>query len=459
MLKRFNVLSFCFSFLFLLRLQAYSEIADSIPSQKIFTISEETPVFPKGKEAMSQYIDNELQYPIEAIKNRIEGTVYVKFKVLPDGSLKHIHIIKGLPNGGFGINEEALRIVKSMPKWIPGKEKGVAVTVVYTLPIKFQIDSDIFQEPLTSASNKEINYETLVDEMPTFIGGQEKLFEFFAQNTQYPISARLKNIEDTVYVGFIVMSDGSIEYVDIKKGISDCEKCNKEALRVVSLMPDWKPGKLDGLPVNVAFTVPVRFKPESSGKYKRANKKLVEIFDNSVSTVEVTQLNENSPFPSKLFDLPISSSAPAFTFPLDVQVHYERQSIDYELMEKIIADNYTLNTPIGTTEDGIPIYGLVSKMPTFFGGRERLSIFLSQNLILNGKFWKQGLIYVNFVVMSNGGINNIKITYNDCNTCKSYNKKIIRLIRSMPRWNPGEINGKPVNVALTLPIQFKTKNP
>ncbi len=100
------------------------------------TIVEEMPEFPGGKEALFAYIGKELKYPVEAVENGIEGTVFIAFVVEPDGLITDVKLLRGI---GGGCNEEATRVVKGMPKWVPGKQRGKAVRVRYNLPIRFKL--------------------------------------------------------------------------------------------------------------------------------------------------------------------------------------------------------------------------------------------------------------------------------------------------------------------------------
>ncbi len=104
---------------------------------------------------------------------------------------------------------------------------------------------------------------TIVEDMPEFPGGQKELFSFIGKNVKYPPMARENGIEGTVYVGFVVMENGAIENVQIKRGLAGGGAgCDEEAIRVVKAMPKWNPGKQRGKPVRVAFTLPIRFKLE-----------------------------------------------------------------------------------------------------------------------------------------------------------------------------------------------------
>lgn len=105
-----------------------------------YTIIEQNPEFPNGQAALFRFIQNEMVYPKIARENKIEGTVYVSFTVLPEGSLADIQIRRGI---GAGCNEEAIRILKKMPRWRPARSQGKRVSLAYTLPIKFSLNASL----------------------------------------------------------------------------------------------------------------------------------------------------------------------------------------------------------------------------------------------------------------------------------------------------------------------------
>jgi periplasmic protein TonB len=94
--------------------------------------------------------------------------------------------------------------------------------------------------------------------MPEFENGVKAMYDFLSKNIVYPNIARENGIEGVVYIGFVVSKDGTIRDVHFKRGIGG--GCNEEAMRVVKMMPRWKAGKQNGKAVNVAFTIPVKFK-------------------------------------------------------------------------------------------------------------------------------------------------------------------------------------------------------
>lgn len=103
-------------------------------NQPIYSVVEKDPEFPGGQDALKKYLRENLKYPQSARDNNIYGQVYVTFVVERDGTITNPRIMKDI---GGGCGAEAVRLVKSMPKWIPGKKRGEAVRVQYNLPILF----------------------------------------------------------------------------------------------------------------------------------------------------------------------------------------------------------------------------------------------------------------------------------------------------------------------------------
>lgn len=103
---------------------------------EVFVVVEEQAEFPGGMEAMYAYIQKNLVYPEKAKEKGIEGRVFVQFVIEKDGSISNVKILRGI---GGGCDEAAMEMVKNMPKWKPGKQKGKPVRFQFTLPIKFEL--------------------------------------------------------------------------------------------------------------------------------------------------------------------------------------------------------------------------------------------------------------------------------------------------------------------------------
>ncbi|MDE6535609.1 MAG: energy transducer TonB [Muribaculaceae bacterium] len=106
--------------------------------EQIFTAVEESPKFPGGDKAMYEFLSKNIRYPEMAAQNNIQGRVTVQFVVEKDGSIGEVKVVRGKDPD---LDKEAVRVVKSMPKFIPGKMNGQAVRVWYTLPINFKLQS------------------------------------------------------------------------------------------------------------------------------------------------------------------------------------------------------------------------------------------------------------------------------------------------------------------------------
>lgn len=102
----------------------------------VHLIVEEQPSFPGGVTAFYRYIGKHLKYPPAAIRQEVEGRVFVQFVVNQDGSLTDLKVVKGI---GAGCDAEAIRVLKTVPNWNPGKQRGVPVRVQMMIPITFQL--------------------------------------------------------------------------------------------------------------------------------------------------------------------------------------------------------------------------------------------------------------------------------------------------------------------------------
>lgn len=107
------------------------------PKEEIFTFVEQPPTFPGGEEALAKFLSKNIRYPRVAQENSISGTVFVQFVVDSDGNIKDVKTV-GAAKGG-GLEEEAIRVVKIMPKWKAGKQNGRQVSVQFNLPIRFTL--------------------------------------------------------------------------------------------------------------------------------------------------------------------------------------------------------------------------------------------------------------------------------------------------------------------------------
>ena len=103
---------------------------------EIFTVVEDMPSFPGGDVELYKYLGKNIKYPKIAKQNGLEGKVFVQFVVNEDGSISDVQVLRDV---GGGTGAEASRVISNMPKWTPGKQRGQAVKVRYTVPVNFQL--------------------------------------------------------------------------------------------------------------------------------------------------------------------------------------------------------------------------------------------------------------------------------------------------------------------------------
>lgn len=116
--------------------QFFEKEDELFAEETIFVVVESMPSFPGGVNEMMRFLHDQIRYPQLARETGIQGKVFVTFVVEKDGSVTDVSILRGI---GGGCDEEAIRVVESMPKWIPGKQRNVPVRVRFNLPIKFTL--------------------------------------------------------------------------------------------------------------------------------------------------------------------------------------------------------------------------------------------------------------------------------------------------------------------------------
>ena len=105
--------------------------------EEIFRSAEQMPQFPGGEAALKKYLKSHMNYPARAARNNIQGKVIVQFVVKRNGQIGVVNVVHSVDKD---LDSEAVRLVKSMPKFIPGRQGGKAVDVLYTLPVTFSLE-------------------------------------------------------------------------------------------------------------------------------------------------------------------------------------------------------------------------------------------------------------------------------------------------------------------------------
>lgn len=119
---------------------AFAQEAESPESEEdvVFVVVEQMPQFPGGQQALFNFLGENMKYPRIAKENHIEGRVLCSFVVEKDGSISNVTVVRS--GGDPSLDKEAVRLLKSMPKWVPGKQNGKLVRVKYTVPLNFRLN-------------------------------------------------------------------------------------------------------------------------------------------------------------------------------------------------------------------------------------------------------------------------------------------------------------------------------
>jgi len=231
------------------------ETGKTLNGEKVFAMVDEMPTFQGGRiEDFRNWVQKNIQYPEEAKKNKIQGTVYLSFVVDTEGQVKGIEIIR---SANPVLDNEVIRAMKTAPAWKPGKQGGKVVNVAFSIPIRFVLDNTAKTSPSVEEEEEKMVF-LIVEEMPVFQGGDITTFRQWCQDhVKYPAIAMENGISGTAMVTFVVNKEGKVINAKIKSGVDPA--LDAAALEVVKSSPEWTPGKKRGHVVSVSFDMPIVF--------------------------------------------------------------------------------------------------------------------------------------------------------------------------------------------------------
>ena len=233
------------------------EIIDPEQEDKVYeAIVDVRPTFPGGDEKLMEWLSHNIQYPQNAYNSHIEGRVIVQFLVKEDGSVGDAKIVRSI----FPLlDEEALRVVRTLPKFNPAILNGKTVEYWFTIPVVFRLENDLktHEAPPTNPDENKIIYQ-FVEQMPEYPGGQAAMLKFIADNLKYP-NDMMGCFQGSVIVKFYVDTLGYVCDPQIVRGLDSA--LDREVLRVVRLFPEFTPGQHEGKKVNVYMNLPIYFDP------------------------------------------------------------------------------------------------------------------------------------------------------------------------------------------------------
>jgi TonB family protein len=221
----------------------YSHDRETVKGE-IFINPEKMPQFRGGETALLKFLQENLQYPPQAVKDKVQGRVVVKFMIDKLGDVSEVEVVRSVRED---LDAEAVRVAKMLPRFSPGSINGKAVSVWYTLPVTFTLKGD------DVPSKPEV-----VEEKAEFPGGEAALTQFLKDNIKYPYKAVKNRVEGRVKMEFLVGKTGKVTHVRVVESVD--KDLAREALRVCKLLPDFKPATVNGEPVEARISLPIQFK-------------------------------------------------------------------------------------------------------------------------------------------------------------------------------------------------------
>jgi len=372
---------------------------DDLNQELIFTIVEKMPSFPGGEKELEKYIRDNLYYPENARNNRIGGTVYLTFVIEKDGSITHISILKGIPNGA-DLNLEAVRIIRSMPNWIGAQQDAVPVRVGYNLAIRFDLES---YHKKTSIPTNVYTNETFKQTKIDALNAYEKAVNYFKEgkleeaDSLFSISLDLEPNVDAFYNKAIVNKKlgntgiycANIEYAKILE--------DKESARLFC---------------NDCATIDSFYVTES---YKKA-------------------LPENYFYKLKFMQSKYSSYLEFYRY-----TNNNKMDLSYYVRDKDTVYTFIPEKLMQPYVDTIMKYiNYVYNRYLQYPQKEKQSGI-------------QGIIYIRFNVNKEGRVENVKVIRSHSDGLA---EEAVRIIYLLPKLKPFIYQGQPVKLELSLPVRF-----
>jgi TonB family protein len=247
---------------------------------KYYEIPEVKAEFIEGNIALEEYLNNSFGKLSKETNYKYLNKVYAKFIVKKDGSIGET-VLLNMPSikassedENFNISFEKvekdfIHAIQNMPKWKPATLNGKNIESEIIIAYDFSVYDDGSENNLNDEKS-ELDMDKIfvfTEQHPEFPGGDNARIQYISENVNYPKKAREKGTQGTVYASFIVEKDGSISNVEILRGIG--YGCDEEVIRVISSMPNWKPGIQRGKAVRAQFNMPIKFTLDNPGFFQR----------------------------------------------------------------------------------------------------------------------------------------------------------------------------------------------
>ena len=447
-------------------------------TQQVFQIVENMPQYPGGAKAMMDFISKNVHYPKIALENGIQGKVYVSYVVDTKGKVKDVKIARGVDPA---LDAEALRVVKSMPDWTPGEQRGKPVNVMFNLPINFALGDgkkEVTDGARVNEGEMKVDYQfsTGKEEVKikgvVYNDGSEPLpgasvilkgstlgtvsdmdgrFELLINEKQLSAS------DKAVVISFVGMKSVKID-LEKEKDIQSKEIVvisydNPDVFRIVEKMPQFPGGEaamMKYLQNNIHY-------PDVAKENGIQGRVYLDFIVNKLGEITDVRVKRGVDPALDKEAVRVVASMPDW---IPGTQRGEKVNVVYTLpISFVLSGDKSKSEKLTTVEDkpdvdaGV-VFQIVEKMPQFPGGEEAMMKFLAESVkypTVAQEKKIQGKVYVNYIVEKDGAIDNIKIVRS---VDPALDKEAIRVVKAMPKWEPGTQRGKKVRVSFMLPINF-----
>jgi len=470
------------------KVKVMNEAISDESEQEPFVVVEEMPVFPGGDVALLKYIAENTRYPEHAKKNNIQGRVILRFCITAKGNVERESVLRGVDPE---IDAEALRVVSSLPPFKPGKQGGKEVPVWYMVPITFALNDNPKPSFVIIGTDTVYNY---TDQMPVFSGGNDALEKFKSENVKYPAELKSIGIEGMVIIRFLIEKDGSVKDIRISKGCSPA--LDAEALRVTRAMPAWQPAKVKGRPVKCLsgtvfeFLLTPRIQPIHKEDEPYVVVEEMPAFPGGDSTL-LKYISKNTKYPEVAKASNIQGRV-IIRFCVTKSGGIDRVSVLRGVSPELDAESIRVVSSLPSFKPGrqggvpvdvwymVPITFALDKPrvdsipspagkssirefseydtpPVFQGGEAAMYKFIRSSIIYPAAAKDKnisGKVYIGFEINTDGSVGEVSVLNG---VDPSLDAEAIRVIKLLPKWQPGKLAGTEVKVWYPVMVNFKLK--
>ena len=431
---------------------------------KVYQVCEKAPEFPGGMDAMMKYLYENIKYPAEAEAAGKDGRAIVQFIVKKDGSIGNVEIIRS--SGDNSLDTEAIRVIASMPKWNPGTQGGKPVNVKFTLPVVFKV-----QKPVKKQSDtlKELDDKGSVlvpnaHNMAIVINGR-----FYDGDNLKDIQLKSEDIESITVVSIDQLTGKDHEkckalgkkgviYIDMKKYRFNTLGDNEEVFMVCEQQPEFPGGAREMMKwlssnikypkaardINVQGKIYVTFIVKADGAITGVRAVNSEYSSNNAKVQDAMNLESH-----------LQHCQAAVNLLENDMKGLEKDIADWERESKVLQENGASADILERRREELEKARAELERSKKRVSQAKNELEDAQQMLMAATN-ELGDVVVNAYKNSNSeSITGKELLELNKTAIVALADEAVRVVRAMPKWNPGMQGGKPVNVQHTLPIMFR----